>query len=245
MNKQKPKEPSNTSALDKINAEYTVSNAFKHGDKFTKLSMFILGAGNIAHKEYVKGILFLISEIIFIVEMITSGINSILMLGSLGTKETGEVFNEKTQVYEYIIGDNSMLILLYGVLTLFIIAAFVVIWRASVKSAYKAQIKSMRKEHIPSFKEEMLTYLDGNLHKTLLFLPSMGIILFTIIPIIFMMTMAFTNYDRDHQPPGNLFHWIGLTNFSQVLDFSGELEHTFWSVLGWKTVWAEFATFLN
>ena len=37
MNKQKPKEPSNTSALDKINAEYTVSNAFKHGDKFTKL----------------------------------------------------------------------------------------------------------------------------------------------------------------------------------------------------------------
>lgn len=245
MNKQKPKEPSNTSALDKINAEYTVSNAFKHGDKFTKLSMFILGAGNIAHKEYVKGILFLISEIIFIVEMITSGINSILMLGSLGTKETGEVFNEKTQVYEYIIGDNSMLILLYGVLTLFIIAAFVVIWRAAVKSAYKAQIKSMRKEHIPSFKEEMLTYLDGNLHKTLLFLPSMGIILFTIIPIIFMMTMAFTNYDRDHQPPGNLFHWIGLTNFSQVLDFSGGLGHTFWSVLGWTIVWAVFATFLN
>lgn len=246
MKKQKPKEPSKkVSAIDRVNAEYTVSNAFKYGDKFTKLSMFILGAGNLAHKEYAKGILFLLTEIIFIFEMIMSGFESIYMLGSLGVKETGEVFNEAKQVYEYVIGDNSMLILLYGVTTFFIIAGFVIIWRAAVKSAYKVQIKASRNEVIPTFKEEMLTYLDGNIHKTLLFLPSMGIILFTIIPIIFMMTMAFTNYDRDHQPPGNLFHWVGLTNFAQVLDFSGELGRTFWHVLGWTIVWAIFATFLN
>ncbi|WP_347564360.1 sugar ABC transporter permease [Clostridium sp. SM-530-WT-3G] len=246
MLKFEPKEPSkNTSAIDKMNAEYTVSNAFKYGDKFTKLSMFILGAGNLAHKEYTKGILFLLTEILFIVQLITKGFNSIYMLGSLGEKETGEIFNESKQVYEYIIGDNSMLILLYGVATFFMIAGFVVIWRAAVKSAYKVQVKSMRNQHIPTFKEEMLTYLDGNLHKTLLFLPSMGIILFTIIPVIFMMTMAFTNYDRDHQPPGNLFHWVGLTNFRQLLDFSGELGRTFWHVLGWTVVWAVFATFLN
>lgn len=246
MLKFEPKEPSkNISAIDKMNAEYTVSNAFKYGDKFTKLSMFILGAGNLAHKEYTKGILFLLTEILFIVQLITKGFNSIYMLGSLGEKETGEIFNESKQVYEYIIGDNSMLILLYGVATFFMIAGFVVIWRAAVKSAYKVQVKSMRNQHIPTFKEEMLTYLDGNLHKTLLFLPSMGIILFTIIPVIFMMTMAFTNYDRDHQPPGNLFHWVGLTNFRQLLDFSGELGRTFWHVLGWTVVWAVFATFLN
>ena len=246
MEKLKPKEPSKKiSATDKMNAEYTVSNAFKYGDKFTKLSMFILGAGNLAHKEYTKGILFLLTEISFLIYLITTGFNSIFMLGSLGEKETGEVFNESKQIYEYVIGDNSMLILLYGVATFFIIAGFVIIWRAGVKSAYKVQVKSMRNQHIPTFKEEMLTYLDGNLHKTLLFLPSMGIILFTIIPVVFMMTMAFTNYDRDHQPPGNLFHWIGLTNFKQLLDFSGELGRTFWHVLGWTVVWAIFATFLN
>ena len=246
MEKLKPKEPSKKiSATDKMNAEYTVSNAFKYGDKFTKLSMFILGAGNLAHKEYTKGILFLLTEISFLIYLITTGFNSIFMLGSLGEKETGEVFNESKQIYEYVIGDNSMLILLYGVATFFIIAGFVIIWRAGVKSAYKVQVKSMRNQHIPTFKEEMLTYLDGNLHKTLLFLPSMGIILFTIIPVVFMMTMAFTNYDRDHQPPGNLFHWIGLTNFKQLLDFSGELGRTFWHILGWTVVWAIFATFLN
>ena len=43
--------------------EYTVKNAIKNGDKYTKLSMFILGAGNFARKEFVKGVLFLLSAV--------------------------------------------------------------------------------------------------------------------------------------------------------------------------------------
>ncbi len=69
--------------------------------------------------------------------MIASGCNALYMLKSLGTNVTGEVFNEKTQVYEYVQGDNSMLILLYGVITIFAIMGFVIIWRANIKSAYK------------------------------------------------------------------------------------------------------------
>ena len=225
--------------------EYTVRNAIKNGDLFTKLSMFILGTGNFARKEFIKGILFLFSEVLFIFEMIASGCNAIYMLTSLGTNVTGEVFNEKTQVYEYVQGDNSMLILLYGVITIFMIMGFVIIWRANMKSAYKAQLRKERSEHIPTFKEEMAAYLDGSLHKTLLFLPVMSLVIFTIMPLVYMAAMAFTNYDRDHQPPGNLFTWVGLTNFKQVLSFSGELGTTFWHVLGWTLIWAVFATFTN
>ena len=225
--------------------EYTVRNAIKNGDLFTKLSMFILGAGNFARKEFIKGILFLFSEVLFIFEMVVSGCNALYMLTSLGTNVTGEVFNEKTQVYEYVQGDNSMLILLYGVITIFMIMGFVIIWRANMKSAYKAQLRKERSEHIPTFKEEMVAYLDGSLHKTLLFLPVMSLIIFTIMPLVYMAAMAFTNYDRDHQPPGNLFTWVGLTNFKQVLSFSGELGTTFWHVLGWTLIWAVFATFTN
>ncbi|WP_366463075.1 hypothetical protein [uncultured Clostridium sp.] len=159
------------------------------------------------------------------------------MLTSLGTNVTGEAFNEKTQVYEYVQGDNSMLILLYGVITIFVIMGFVIIWRANMKSAYKAQLRKERNEHIPTFKEEMIAYLDGCLHKTLLFFPVMSLILFTIMPLVYMAAMAFTNYDRDHQPPRNLFTWVGLTNFKQVLSFSGELGVTFWKVLGWTIIW--------
>ena len=73
----------------------------------------------------------------------------------------------------------------------------------------------------------------------------MGILIFTIMPLIFMISMAFTNYDRDHQPPGHLFDWVGLVNFGKVLDFTSDLGKTFWPVLGWTIVWAIFATFLN
>lgn len=246
MGKIKPKKSKNpSSTIERLNADYTVSNALKYGDLYTKLSMIILGAGNFAHKEFCKGILFLLSEIIFLYQMITVGFNSLYMALSLGTKQSGEIFNEKTQVYEYISGDNSMLILLYAVATVFLVIGFIIIWRAALKSAYKVQLKTAQNKHIPTFKEEMKTYLDGNLHKTLLFLPTMGILLFTIIPLVFMMSMAFTNYDRDHQPPGNLFTWIGLTNFKQVLDSSSDLGRTFWNVLGWTIIWAIFATFLN
>ena len=73
----------------------------------------------------------------------------------------------------------------------------------------------------------------------------MGVIIFTVMPLVFMMSMAFTNYDRDHQPPGNLFHWVGLVNFGRTLSFTGDLGKTFWPVLGWTIVWAIFATGLN
>jgi len=238
---EKVKKPKN---MD-FHTEYTVHNAVTKGDIFTKLSMVILGAGNFARGEFVKGILFLLYEIVFIGIMIAKGFNALYMLTSLGTQATGEVFNEITQVYEYSMGDNSMLILLYGVITLFAIAAFVVVWRAALKSAYKAQLKKERNQHIPTFIEEMKTYADSCIHRTLLFFPVMSILIFTVMPLVFMISMAFTNYDRDHQPPGNLFTWVGLENFWRTLSFSGDLGKTFWPVLGWTIIWAIFATGLN
>lgn len=233
------------SKVNDLYTEYTVQNAIKKGDIFTRLSMIILGAGNFARKEFIKGILFLLSEFTFIGIMVSEGFHALYMMISLGEKVTGEVFNEKTQVYEYAMGDNSMLILLYGVITFFAIFGFIIIWRAGVKSAYKAQVKKEQSKHIPTFLEEMKTYSDSCIHKTLLFFPIMGVIIFTVMPLVFMMSMAFTNYDRDHQPPGNLFHWVGLVNFGRTLSFTGDLGKTFWPVLGWTIVWAIFATGLN
>ncbi len=58
---------------------------------------------------------------------------------------------------------------------------------------------------------------DKNLHKTLMFLPLMGIFIFTVLPLLFMIPMAFTNYSvkGDHLV---LFDWTGFASFGQVLD---------------------------
>lgn len=225
--------------------DITLKESLKHGDIFTKLSIFLWGVGNLARKEWIKGCLFLGIELIVIGIMALFGMPSLAMLPSLGTKETGEVFNEATQVYEYVQGDNSMLILLYGIITIFLIVASILIWKEAICSAYKGQIRQENNQRIPTFVEEMKEYFDHKLHKTLLFFPLLGIIVFTIMPLVFMISMAFTNFDREHQPPGKLFHWVGFENFAKILNFTSDIGKTFWSVLGWTIVWAIFATFLN
>ena len=69
--------------------------------------------------------------------------------------------------------------------------------------------------------------------------------MFTILPLVFMICMAFTNYDRNHQPPGQLFDWVGLKNFETILDAGSGLGYAFWHILGWTFVWAIAATFIN
>ena len=74
---------------------YTVTNAVTKGDFITKLSMLIMGLGNIAHKQIGKGICFLLVEAAYIWFMIKSGIYNLSMLPSLGWREQEKVWNEK------------------------------------------------------------------------------------------------------------------------------------------------------
>lgn len=223
---------------------YTVSNAVKKGGLLTKLSMLIMGAGNIAHKQIIKGLIFLLIEVAFIYFMVTTGAHCLAMLPSLGDRAQEEVWNEAKGIYEYVAGDNSLLILLYGVVTIFVIIWFIFMWRAAVKSAYKTECLAKEGKHINSIKDDIKDMFHMNLHKTLLTLPLAGILAFNILPLAFMICMAFTNYSKQGDKL-MLFDWVGLDNFAKVLSFSDSIGQTFWPVLGWTLVWAIFATGLN
>lgn len=226
-------------------SEITVANAFMKGDVFTRLTCFIWGLGNIAKKQIIKGLLFLVLEVTVVFYMIQYGVEYLSGLITLGTKEQGEVFNEAKQIYEYAAGDNSLLFLLYGIITLFVIAAAVFIWRSSLKSAYLAQYNKEHGKKVNSFTDDMAGLFNEKIHRTLLFIPVLCVILFTVLPLVFMISMAFTNYDRNHQPPGQLFDWVGLQNFAEVFNANSGLGTAFWHVLAWTLVWAVLATFLN
>ena len=133
----------------------SVKNALRHGDIFTRLSAVIMGAGNICRKQIIKGLLYLAAEILFIAFMVVSGFGLLGGLTTLGTNEGGEVFNEAAQVYEYTSGDNSMLILLYGILAIIAVIAFVLLWRSSLKSAYQAQLLQQEGKAVPSFRQDL------------------------------------------------------------------------------------------
>ncbi|MDY5846456.1 MAG: sugar ABC transporter permease [Bariatricus sp.] len=223
----------------------SVRTALKNGDRNTRLSAVIMGFGNLVSGQIVKGLMYLLLEIGFIFYMVMFGGGFLGGLVTLGTKTTGEVFNEEKQIYEYTAGDNSMLFLLYGIVTLFLIAAFVLLWRTAVKSAYSVQKVKEAGGKVSTIREDIRALLDKRLYGTLLAMPVLCVVVFTIMPLVFMTCMAFTNYDRNHQPPGKLFDWVGLTNFQKLFDLSGSLGYAFWHVLGWTIIWAILATALN
>lgn len=82
----------------------------------------------------------------------------------------------------------------------------------------------------PDVKAGVKRIINGNLPITLLTFPVLGVLMFTILPLVFMISMAFTNYSVE----GNklvLFDWVGLENFRKIFDFGDSLGQTFWSVL--------------
>lgn len=233
------------------NRNYTLSRpsdagiglALRDGNWVTRLSLLVCGLGNFANKQFVRGLIFLALEVAFFAYFFSFGITSIENFITLGTVEQGEVFNEALGIYEYSAGDDSMLCLLYGVITMFIIAAFAVLACMSVKSAYASQIRKERGMMIPTFRDDLRSMKEENLHTTLLALPVLGVVVFTIVPLVFMILIAFTSYDHNHQPPGNLFEWVGLENFRAMFAQGSKLASTFWPVLGWTLTWAVCATF--
>jgi len=226
------------------NKRISITGALTHGDLFTRLSALIMGAGIAGHGQLVKGLLILLLEVAFIVYMAGSGVSRLAMLPSLGTLEQGEVWNEAKQVYEYTAGDNSQLILLEGVITCFVIAAVAVLWVLQLRHSYSLQLKKERGEHIPTLVEDIKSLFDGNLHITLMSLPCAGILIFNIVPLVYMISMAFTTYSKEDEHL-MLFDWDGLHQFSRVLSLNGNIGRQFWHVLGWTIVWSIFATFLN
>ena len=91
-----------------------LSVILQNGGTETRLSALIMGLGCLLHKQVIKGALYLAIEIAFVMFMIRSGFRSLAMLPGLGSVPQKEVWNEELQVYMYTKGDQSILILLYG-----------------------------------------------------------------------------------------------------------------------------------
>ena len=214
----------------------TLVLTFKNGDWKTRLSYFIMGFGSCARGQWGRGILFFLFQTVFNLYMFfpnasMSGCYYLGKLSTLGTVPTQKI-NRRT-VY----GDNSFFILLYGVLTLFFILAFIYTWNQNIRQNRISEeiLKSGHK--LKTAKEDISSLMDEQFHKTLLALPTLGVTVFTILPILFMILVAFTNFDATHQPPSKLFTWVGFENFKTLLS-SGSASYgdTFRQVLFWTLV---------
>ena len=228
----------------------TLYDAFVYGDRKTRLSFLFMGFGMIAHKQVLKGLLYLLFEIIFILFFAFWGWKYISKFGSLGTVVQQEVMDPQTGISHVIEGDNSTLILLYGTICIIALIGAAYTWYSSIKQCYNLQQVYNVDGKIRNFKEDFKSLADRQYYKTLMSIPMFGLVAFTIIPLIFMIFVAFTNWEKATMPPANLFTWVGFANFDALLGGGGLAEnatfaYTFSDALVWTLVWAVFATFTN
>ena len=237
----------------------SLTAALLNGGPWVWISCIIMGFGNIMAGQFIKGLMFLAIEVGFFYLMGTplfvdnpsmtphSGIEWIKLLPSLGDRVDEMYWDDNEWVYKTRFGDRSQQILLYGVVFIFIIIAFVIIWRASVRSGYEALgVKKSGKKPL-TFWGDIKALFDDKIHKLLMIFPFVCLVVFTIIPLVYMICMAFTNYAHSDTIPSTLNHfdWVGFDTFKQLFASGSALSEQFMSVLTWTLTWAFFATFLN
>lgn len=220
-------------------------DSIKYGDMWTRLSLVIIGSGYIGHGQTIKGILMILIELGFFLFTGKVSFQYIKKLNTLGTVQREEYLDALTLTKTVNDYDNSLLILLFGVVGILIIVAFLFLYIGNMKMVYKLQLLKKEGKHINSFLEDVRDLANGRLHITLLTLPALGVILINVIPIIFMICVAFTNYDKEHQPPTYLFTWVGLENFVNLFtsNATSTFGFVFIRVFIWTIVWAVIATF--
>lgn len=226
------------------NQNVLISAAAK-GSIWTRLSFLVMGTGCVHYKQYVRGLIYFFSEIGFFYFFKNFALQYLSKFNTLGTETQKKVWNDELQIFQRFPGDNSMLILLYSVLSLAVVVVFVYIWYANIRDSWNAQQNLEQGRKIDGFRDDLRSLTHERFHITLLSMPMLALVLFTLLPIIFMILIAFTNFDADHQPPGNLFTWVGMTNVTDIFLGNEIKTNTFFGLLGWTIVWAILATFTN
>ncbi len=216
---------------------------FAKGDAGVKASYLFMGMGNLTHGEVPKGLLYLLLEILYFFYLFGFGMQWVALFPTLGTNEGGMIKNPEGLGYIHVTGDDSMRILLFSVLTFMITIAFFAFYIQNTKSAYRAYEAKKAGKKPMSFVTEMKDFLDEKFHITLLSLPIVLLLVFTVLPIIFTIFIAFTNYDKLHYPPEKLFTWVGFENFQNVFYLNPQMSTTFGKILLWTVIWAIFSTF--
>lgn len=223
---------------------------FIKGDVITKLSYFIMGLGNATRGQVVKGLIFFALEVAYIAFMVFFGgfyLSQFFILEvqpEIIRTDTGRGGIVETLKYSV----KSEHVLLYGILAILATIAFAVIYVASTKSARKCEELKKAGKKPATIGQEIKELLDSKFHITLLSVPVILIVVFVLLPLIFMILMAFTNYGGKGENTTDSFNWIGLGNFYDIFfgsDGGASMGYTFGNIVMWTLIWAFAATFSN
>ncbi|ANE47245.1 sugar ABC transporter permease [Paenibacillus swuensis] len=204
------------------------------------LSVLSMGLGQIYNRQYAKGILFLTVQCIYIYYIVTSLAGNLVGLVTLG--DTPTKLKKVGKLYKNVAGDHSIFMMIYGLVALLFIVILISLYVYNVRDAYRNGLVREQGKRTRSFLESYSHVTQNSFPVILLSLPMLGVMFFTVLPILFMVLMAFTNYSApDHIPAKNLVDWVGFETFHNLF-YLKQWASTFYGVLTWTIIWAVTAT---
>ncbi|WP_106496198.1 sugar ABC transporter permease [Lentibacillus sp. Marseille-P4043] len=197
--------------------------------KIAILLSIIPGLGQFYNRQYLKGFIFLGLAISFVIafwDFIDIGIWGILTLG------------------EKLPRDNSIFLIVYGIISIFLLAIAAIFMFMNLRDAYKNGERRDMGQRLNTIRGQYRNLIDNGF-PYLMLSPGFFLLLFVVIlPIIFVFLLAFTNYDLYHNWPAQLTDWIGWDNFKNLFTMD-VWRDTFLSVFAWTIVWTFAATTLQ
>jgi arabinogalactan oligomer/maltooligosaccharide transport system permease protein len=137
--------------------------------------------------------------------------------------------------------DHSIFLLIDGIIALIVTVLGLGVYAFNLYDAHSNGKKRDLGLHLNSVREQYHNLIDGGF-PYLMISPGFLLLIFVVIfPIIFVILLAFTNYDLYHSPPAKLVDWIGIQNFIDIFKID-IWRNTFFKVLGWTIVWTFGAT---
>lgn len=219
--------------------------------KVAILSGIIWGSGQLKNNQKIKALVLFLIQIVFVsLELFTGTLNIIngsvpaefrnagfFSKGIWGLITLGDIPRVTNKVKIY---DHSVMLLIGGLIAMFALIIFIIIYIYNIRDAYVTRKKIEEGEKVSStkyFKDAWNDYFEY-----IVISPSVILIVFlSLIPILFSFLSVFTNYNANNIPPKNLVSWTGFKTFVDILTipvWSG----TFFKILTWNVAWAFIAS---
>ncbi|MBZ4644900.1 MAG: arabinogalactan oligomer / maltooligosaccharide transport system permease protein [Petroclostridium sp.] len=207
-----------------------------HSEKAGVLSILFMGLGQLYNKQYFKGFFFALIEIFFIILMLPFTVKSLRGLITLGDTPQKMVNGKIIQ------GDHSIFLMVFGIISLLVLFIFAVIYVINVKDAYRVGMLRDEGKKPNNIRDSLHVLYDRGFPYLLLTPAAIFTLFLTVLPLIFGIMIAFTNYSSpNHLPPRSLVDWVGFENFINLFKLPS-LSRTFFGVALWTVTWAVLAT---
>ena len=214
-------------------------------------SAAVWGSGQLINRQYIKGSLYLFAQLFFVfAELVTGNYAS----ASFSIREDGGFFlhglwgivtlgskPRQMTLAGLTDGDHSVILMINGIIASLIIIAFVMIYIINIRDAFLTRKRINEGYEILSSLEGIKQRWYSSFHYFILIPGLLLIVFLLVLPVIFSILIAFTNFSKGNLPPVNLLDWVGIRNFLDIFRMP-VWSSTFFSIFGWTFIWAVLAT---